>query len=294
MQDETSHSPLGGPSLDPRQRLLQIRRTTASYRRQCATDPVLPSAESPLPALLAVRNSSNQIGQSKQTIQDIQERIKASNERLLREDQNLKDAQYLASALEKRIEKLRVDESEQAQRQPHEIASKLSLGQQNRKLYFAREMRGLVKSFNRFVNEHLAVMLAAEDLGGPIVGDALDLDESSLNFGFTQQGKAKKKASESTSYDQKRLQRNAQIWGATNGDDDNEDLSSEKEAAAASFRHLTESLLNAAEANESDPYISIPKENATARFLVRAQVARFHPDDAKRLRLLNFGERLDE
>ena len=70
---------------------------------------------------------------------------------------------------------------------------------------------------------------------------------------------------------------------------------SEKAAAEADFRSLTEDLLNAAAGDQdSDPYIRVRRESAAVRFLVRAKVAQFHPDDARKLLLIDFGKELDE
>ena len=252
----------------------------------------MPSAESPLPALLAVRCTLKLIDQSKLTIRDTYRKLERARKELGREGQSLKDAQYLASSLETHLNKFRLDEIEQSKKQLHEIASGLALEQQQRKTRYAREMRALVRGLNRFVNDQLALMLAAEDLGGPVVGDVLDLDKNSLKAGFTQQGRAKKLPSESEGFEKRRRARNASIWGDADGNEAEEDPRDETEAAAAAFRDLTESLLNtAAEGDDMDHYIHIQKENAAVRFLVRANVAQFHPEDAGRLRLLSFGTR---
>ena len=40
-------------------------------------------------------------------------------------------------------------------------------------------------------------------------------------------------------------------------------------------------------------YIDLPRDSAASRFLVRSKVAQFHPRDARRLRLVDFGRSLD-
>ena len=152
-----------------------------------------------------------------------------------------------------------------------------------------------MKAFNKFADEKLAAMLAAEDLGGPVVGDLVDVDDEMLKAGFNQQGKVRKADADSTRMDAKRKMRNSEIWGDNHVDEDEElDTRSEQKAALASFRSLTEDLLNAAAGDEdSDSYINISRESAAVRFLVRAKVAHFHPDDARRLRLVEFGREWD-
>jgi hypothetical protein len=41
-------------------------------------------------------------------------------------------------------------------------------------------------------------------------------------------------------------------------------------------------------------YYDLEKESAASRFLVRAKIAQFHPKDAKKMRLIDFGRELDD
>ena len=284
------------PSSDPGTRLQQIRTITSAYKSLTLSEPILPSAESPLPALLAVRSTLNLIEQSKKTIREAKQDFSKAQSKFRREDQCLKDAQHLSSALETRIQALRLEQEEQSKKTVDEIAMGLMQDQQQRKAHYAKELRLLVKGFNRFVNEHLAVMLAAEELGGPVVGDNLDLDEDALKAGFTHQGKAKKPATDSSKSEMKRRRRNDEIWGGNNEGSEQDGVpKSEKEAAAANFRSVTERLLNAAAGDEgSDPYIKIARESSAVRFLVRSKVATFHPEDARRIRLRDVAVRREQ
>jgi centromere protein Sim4 len=45
---------------------------------------------------------------------------------------------------------------------------------------------------------------------------------------------------------------------------------------------------------ETVPYVQLKKDGAAARFLVRAKVAAFHPGDARRLKLLDFGSTVED
>jgi len=139
-------------------------------------------------------------------------------------------------------------------------------------------------------------MLAAEELGGPIVGEVLDADELDLEAGFNNQGKPKRR--KSSVHEDKRQQRIDEIWGEARADGQkSRETRDEKSAAAAEMRELTEQLLNnlvEAEGGEGDAYVELQRESAVARFLVRAKVAQFHPRDARRLRLIDFGRDLDD
>ncbi|KAL9104241.1 MAG: hypothetical protein Q9163_000789 [Psora crenata] len=276
-------------------RIRQLRTITAAYKSLTLTEPILPSPESPLPALLAVRATLNLIKQSKENIRETEERLAKAQAELDGESQKLKDALFLSSALEERTERLRQVAKEQSKQSVEDIAEGLMQEQERRKSYHAQRLRGLVKAFNSFTNEHLAIMVAAEELGGPIVGDTFDLNDDALKVGFTHQGKAKKITGDESQGEAKRRRRNEEIWGRWEDRTVNGKPKSEKASAAAAFRSLMERLLNAAAGDEdSSPYIDIPRETAAVRFLVRAKVAVFHPQDARKLRLLDLGADLNE
>lgn len=233
--------------------------------------------------------------QSKNAITETEENISKLRKRLRQEEADLRDARSITQALEGRIEKLRSENEEQLGKSTEESAKTMFHEQQQRKHHYMTALRDLMKAFTKFVDDQLAAMLAAEDLGGPVVGDLVEMDEGMLKAGFTQQGKVKKTDADSVRLDAKRKMRNNEIWGSMNeGEDDVNDVGSEKKAALANFRSLTENLLNtAAEDNNSSTYINISRESAAVRFLVRAKVAQFHPEDARKLRLVDFGREWD-
>ena len=166
----------------------------------------------------------------------------------------------------------------------------------NKKNYYDRETGKLVKVFNGFIDEHLAPMLAAEELGGPIVGESLDIDEDMLEGGFTSKGKAKR--SQDGVSEDKRQRRIDEIWGPRPEESGKtKEPWDEKRAAAAEMRELTEQLLNSlVEADRSGPgaYVELERESAAARFLVRSKVAQFHPKEARKLRLIDFGRDIED
>ena len=145
-------------------------------------------------------------------------------------------------------------------------------------------------------------MLAAEELGGPIAGDVPDISEEMLEAGFSTRGKVRR-ASTSKNED-KRQRRIDEIWGPrpsgseVGGEEAEEKPWDEKTAAAAEMRELSEQLLNALVESEEGtgdgPYVVLKRESAAARFLVRSKVAVFHPRDAGRLRLVDFGREIED
>ena len=176
-----------------------------------------------------------------------------------------------------------------------ELAKNMMQEQQQRKRQYTIALENLMKAFNKFADERLAAMLAAEDLGGPVVGDLVVVDDEMLKAGFNQQGKVKKADADSARMDSRRRIRNSEIWGNNNvNEGEDVDTRSEQKAALTCFRTLTEDLLNAAAGDEdSGSYINISRESAAVRFLVRTKIAQFHPDDASKLRLAEYGREWD-
>lgn len=282
------------PSSEPAARLHQLRVIKTAYDSLTPTEPKLPPGDSSLPALLAIRDTQRSITESKASIIVGQEKLLQANKHLEQERADLHDAHPITSSLEKRIEKLRNQKATTSQRSPDRTAKERLQEHQKRKATYNGDVRKLIRAFNDFTDEHLSGMLAAEELGGPVVGGIIDVEDGLLDAGFNTQGKAKTLRSNSTLDDRKRQRRIDEIWGRE-GDagEGTAGPRSEKDAAGAEMRALTEDLLNAA-ADEatSSTYVELRRDSAAARFLVRARVAQFHPRDARKLRLIDFGKEL--
>lgn len=293
---DSSSSSIEEPSRDPAARIRQLEVITAAYKTLTLAEPVLPAADSPLPALLALRSTHTLIGETKDSIIVTRDKSSEIHTRLQQESDNLRDANSISDALTQRIEKLQLKKASDLQVPPVELVKSIIQEERVRKSQYAKGLRSLVKGFNRFVEDHLAGMLAAEELGGPVVGDILEVDEEVLKAGFSQHGKVKKAKTHPVTSEIERKRRIDDIWGPC--DDDDEAVvgeRSEKKAAGAAFRALCEDLLNAAAGDEGlGPYVDIPRETAAVRFLVRAKVAQYHPQNAKKLRLLDFTGDLDD
>lgn len=296
MRASRSNSVIGEPSQDLRSRLGQLRTITAAYKSLTSTEPALPPTDSPLPALLAIRSTQRLIEETKASIGTASENLSEARKQLNQEEADLRDARLILGALEKRIAKLRVECQEKSQKSPEEAAKDMIREQQTRKMNLEKETKRLVKAFNKFIDQHLAGMLAAEELGGPVVGDLLEVDDETLEAGFNRQGKAKRPKATAQNHEAKRQRRIDDIWGRQAEDDSAETGErSEREAAGTEMRALTEELLNAAAGDDtSGAYVELQRDSAAARFLVRAKVAQFHPRDARRLRLIDFARELDD
>ena len=242
----------------------------------------MPSADSPLPALLALRSALVTIEQTKQAIRACNRDIAEAKVSLEREQSYLQLGRSMDEALQTHLADLESERRVTVEEGQDAVATQIWKKQEGKKASCTQEMKRLVAGLNKFSDDYLGIMIAAEDLGGPVVGDNLDLDEMTLREGFDKQGRPKQ-ASKGKAQDSK---------------NDTNNLSLElqrKKDAAQEFRRLTENLMNAAVDEDSkDTYITINKESASVRLLIRAKVAEFHPQDARRIRLVNFGASLQD
>lgn len=253
------------------------------------SEPFLPFPGSVLPALLALRRIHQTIAESK-TYLDSQTSVTEREKRQLEADEaNLRDQNQLTEALNVRIQELREEVSSIADLDPEEGARQRRKELQVKKKSYITGKKELFEALEEFIDKHLAAMLAAEELGGPVVGDIMDIDSNDLASGFNAQGKAKKHKGNLN--EDKRQRRIDEIWG--NPESQRED---EVTAAGSEMKKLLQALvqqLEEAKGDNSASYVALSRESAAARFLVRSKVAQFHPKDATRLRLVDFGRELD-
>lgn len=276
--------------------MLQLRALKAAYETVTLKDPYFPSPESPIPALLALRSTDKCVRETQECIAQTELELQNVQKKLEREQADLEDIKLIQSALETRISSLQAVIEERTKKSPNEIAKDITREMRKKKALFDAETGKLVKAFNEFIDDHLAAMLAAEELGGPVVGQMLDVDQSMLEAGFSSQGNVKRL--KGAVNEDKRQRRIDEIWGPRPPEDRKAQQPwNERRAAAAEMRELTEQLLNSlVEADGGGPgaYVELERESAAARFLVRSKVAQFHPRDARKLRLIDFGGMLDE
>lgn len=270
----------------------------AAYDGLAQQTPFLPFPESTLPALLALRRTHRTVKQTREYLASHKDAVEDAKRRLEVEKSNLADQQALSRSLQNRIQSLREGLETRMEMGPDDIARERVNSLKQKKKQYDREATKLVKALRQFIENPLAAMLAAEELGGPVVGEMMDVDVENLVAGFNSQGRPKK-PKQNPDQD-KRQRRIDEIWGLRNDaqssketDDDRDEIS----AAAVEMRELTEELLNMlmqSEDDNSDAYVQLSKESAAARFLVRSKVAQFHPRDSTRLKLIDFGKDLDD
>ncbi|RDW78543.1 uncharacterized protein DSM5745_05395 [Aspergillus mulundensis] len=273
---------------DPASRIAQIRRAKKAYDSLLKSDTSLPEPESPLPSLIALDETSRIITESKDSVSATAEKLASARQRLKIEETNLRDAQSIRDGLRKRIDNIRKDKSASREKLPSEVAREL-LEQQRRKKDNLDEDTAQIRAvLHKFCDEVLASMIAAEDLGGPAVGDVAEVSDVTLAAGYTRHGKPKKPKAVEEDNQENNQHRIDDMLRRQTGQSSNQP-SSRRETAATEVHELLDSLLGA-----GSSYLDIQNESAASRFLVRAKVAQFHPRDARRLRLIDFGRSLND
>ncbi|OJD34651.1 uncharacterized protein BKCO1_2100014 [Diplodia corticola] len=279
------------PSADPRERLRQLRTLQNAYERLTPAEPYLPGPTSVLPTLLATDSTQRCISETRDALAISRAKLGAARRELDREERGLQDANAITLSLEARIDVLDSQRQERAAKAPPQLAKELLASMRKRQQKYDVECRRLQSALESFVEEHLAALVAAEELGGPVVGELMDVGDEMLAAGFSHQGKPKPLKQGMAAVD-RRQRRIDEIWGATGAPDD-EPLD-EKDAAATEIRSLVEDLLRALLGETpGGEYVELNRDSAASRFLVRAKVAQFHPKDARKLRLVDFGRDLD-
>lgn len=214
------------------------------------------------------------------------EKLSADRERLRVEEANLRDSRAIASGLRDRIRRIRSANARKQEQTPSQIAQEVTKEQNKKNRELDRASADLKTSLDSFIDETLAPMLAAEDLGGPTVGDALEVSDAILKAGYTAHGKPKKEkqATESGDGTQQRIDQFVRRDQESGSHPTNR-----REAAATEVHDLLNALLEA-----GNTYVDLERDSAASRFLVKAKVAQFHPRDARRLRLIDFGRSLGD
>jgi hypothetical protein len=271
-----------------------------AYDELASQTPFLPSPDSVLPALVALRRTHQTVEETKAYLLTHNDSLEEIKKQLDLAKANFSNQQALAHSLRVRIQSLQDGLESRMEMGPEDIAREKIDELKQKKKKYDRETSRLMRSLKKFIDSHLAAMLAAEELGGPVVGDMMDIDQDDLAAGFNSQGRVK--TTKAKGDDDKRQRRIDEIWGAQESGETHDRGSeghnrNEITAAGQEMRDLTEELLNSLSHSEGDSsaaYVHLAKESAAARFLVRAKVAQFHPKDSSKLRLIDFGRDLDD
>ncbi|KAJ5899535.1 hypothetical protein N7495_004279 [Penicillium taxi] len=263
-------------------RVSRNRRIQKAYESLLATADEVPATDPILPSLIAVEETAMLVTESKAAVSQTAHKLSADRERLKMEEANLQDSQLIASGLRERIQIIRNLNARKQKQTPSQVAQEVIGQKQERNTELLQASKDLKYSLVHFIDETLAPMLAAEDLGGPTVGDALEVSDATLKAGYTAHGKPKKqKPTEPQEGGQQRIDQ------FLRGNVDGTTSNNKREAAAEEVHELLNALLDA-----GTSYVDLKRDSAISRFLVGARVAQFHPRDAKRLRLIDFSRSL--
>lgn len=267
-----------------------------AYRDVAASEPFLPFPDSVVPALVALRTTNSTIAESRKFLASQKISLRDAQERLDAEKANLSDQTALTKALEKRIQSLREGIESRAAMSPNQVTrERISELKKNIKATDADTSK-LLKALKTFIDERLASMLAAEQSGGPVTGDMMEVDSDDLEAGFSARGKRKKSKPDATT--DKRQRRIDDMFEGGRGRESGDEGENDKRIAAREgMQRLTEELMNSlmdSGGSSSDAYVNVSDESAAVRLLVRSKVAEFHPRDSKLLRLVDFGREIGD
>lgn len=281
-------------AIGPKQQLDAVAK---AYRDVAASEPLLPFPDSVVPALIALRTTNSTINESKRFLASQKASLQESQDRLDAEKADLADQKALTKALESRIQSLRDGIESRTAMSPGQVARERISELKKQIKETNVDTSKLMTALKKFIDEPLAAMLAAEQVGGPVAGDLMDVDSETLEVGFSATGKRKKPRPEASP--DKRQRRIDDMFGgeAGQGDQQGEAEIDKRAAARDEMQELAVELMNklmGAGGSSSDAYINISEETASVRFLTRVKVAEFHPRDSKRLRLVDFGREIED
>lgn len=171
----------------PHRKLRRLKAEKEAYDLGFQAIDYLPGRDSPLNILLAYRNVVRVIERTKVAIPIVNERLRLVQAQIKAEEGNLKEQNKLTEALRKRIGELEEEEQRIEVGVLHDDAIKAM--DKKRKELLKRTSKLLRELLVFLKDGGLARMLAAEDMGGPVVGEDLEV---TLETGFDKRGKARK------------------------------------------------------------------------------------------------------
>lgn len=242
-----------------------------------------------------MRKTYSAVKETESLIKSQEEQRDAESKRLEADRAALKDQTLLTEALRERIESLRNDLAANVDVQEDQVLREKMQELRAKAEYYKDEHVRLRRALRQFVYEHLAGLLAAEEAGGPVVGDVLEVEPRDLVAGFSAQGNLKRSARGTYGSD-KRQRRIDDIYRPDRLGHKEQAAQDDIEGAGKDLLALVQDMLERlveARGDNSESYITVDRESAAARFLIRSKVAQFHPKDAWRMRIIDFGRELD-
>lgn len=150
--------------------IAQTKVITEALEDVSNSEPYLPFPGSLLPALLALRKTHQTILESRAFLESQSTELERERRQLEVDQASLRDQTLLTDALNARIGTLRQELESGTAMKPQDAARERLEELRERKRGYDKETSRLMKSLDGFINTQLAPMLAAEELGGPVVG----------------------------------------------------------------------------------------------------------------------------
>ena len=285
-----------------------------------------PSPPSPIPPLLLHRFLTTSITTlSTLTIPETRAQLAKLNAETRSEEASLKETEILAGALQRRIDAIEEalvpstsGGSQDGSDQESQTATKILRDLESKRVTYTQAQRRFLRELSKFVKMYIAPMVAVEGLGGPVVGEEIPLDATGRavdvvrNLQSGRSGRVARAQKKEVGMEKGQQTIHSMFQGKKRGLDEaeyevpreeEEQVGEEDESddgskapvhnAAKEIKALLEELMNAT--MSPNQYILLPEgDSATARFLVRANVALFHPRDARKIRLVDFGKSIED
>ncbi|KAJ2971890.1 hypothetical protein NUW58_g9297 [Xylaria curta] len=141
----------------------------AAYDELASTTPYLPFPDSVLPALIALRRTHQTVEEMKAYLSTQGEMVDDTKKKLELAKANFSDQQVLAHSLRGRVQSLEDGLETRMEMGPEDIARERIEELKKQRERYNVETSKLLRSLRKFIDNRLAKMLAAEELGGPVV-----------------------------------------------------------------------------------------------------------------------------
>ena len=158
-----------------------------------------------------------------------------------------------------------------------------------------QETRAIREALVAFIRTELSSMLAAGEVGILIDEEEPDvMEEDGYDAGDGVKGGAKLLSAErfrerNDREAEKSQSRRAETQNRRGYTDNlSHSYASRKEDIAHEMEQIIDNLIDTMRSNKTSPYITLSQESLQAMYLVNAKVAKFHPEDARQLRLVDF------
>ncbi|KAK6361363.1 hypothetical protein TWF730_005097 [Orbilia blumenaviensis] len=249
--------------------------------------PWLPEDDSGINTLLTLRSVLKVIEANREGVTNAERELEEARKTVRRERGWVAAAQELEKELDRKIDEL--EGTDRQAENPKKRERKQIEAYEKQTKEMTQTSARLKRELQKFVTERLGTAVAVEEAGGPVTGSKLNMVELKSYLAIGEEGGPgrKTKVAKAKERGQKRLD---DIWG--NQDEEGASIRHEKKAGEE-LLELIEKLVNTMLHDDPHIYTRLTRESAASRYLVRSFVATLHPKDALRIRLLDFGGKME-